>query len=383
MPSPAKRIWLLLATTAVLLMMLYLGYNIGRAEGPSDENLAVIEEAWNVIHEDYVDPSAIDSEALAHAAVQAMMDTLDDPHSLYMDAEMYQVIMKEWEGKYVGIGAGVSKIDGKITISSVTPDSPAEKSGMKTGDVILEIDGVSTADMTLTESVSLVRGEEGTRVKLLVQHEGESGTELLEITRAEIKVNSVYFEMIDDIAYISISQFTDTTNDELTPVLQELSQNGARGIILDLRDNPGGLETSVVDVASRFIAEGDTILTIKYSDGSRAVDSANHQSLTTDLPVVVLVNENSASASEVLSGALQDYGIAVIAGKVTYGKGSVNQTAALSDGSAIYISIARWYTPNGHMIEGQGITPDYTLDDSVDWVQWAVDYLHGSEKTGN
>jgi carboxyl-terminal processing protease len=183
--------------------------------------------------------------------------------------------------------------------------------------------------------------------------------------------------MMDDIAYISISQFTDTTNDDLTPVLQQLSQNGAKGIILDLRDNPGGLETAVVDVASRFVTEGDTILTIKYNDGSKTVDSANHQIFTTDLPVVVLVNENSASASEVLSGALQDYGIAVVAGKVTFGKGSVNQAVQLSDGSAIYISIARWYTPNGHMIEGQGITPDYTLDESTDWVQWAIDYLHG------
>jgi carboxyl-terminal processing protease len=377
MPSPAKRIWLLLATTAVLLMMLYLGYNIGRSESPSDANLAVIEEAWNVIHEDYVDPSVIDSEALAHAAVQAMMDTLDDPHSAYINAAMYQKMIEEWGGKYVGIGAGVSDVDGKITIVSVTPDSPAEKYGVKAGDVVLEIDGVSTSEMTLTESVSLVRGEEGTKVTLLVQHEGESGTELLEVTRAEIKVNSVKFEMIDDIACISISQFTDTTNDELTPILQELSQNGAAGIILDLRGNPGGLETSVVDVASRFITEGDTILTIRYNDGSEDVDRANYQDITTDLPVVVLVNANSASASEVLSGALQDYKIAVIAGKVTYGKGSVNQTAALSDGSAIYISIARWYTPDGHMIEGQGITPDYTLDDSVDWLQWAIDYLNG------
>jgi carboxyl-terminal processing protease len=377
MPSPAKRIWLLVAATAVLLLMMYLGYNIGRLESPADENLAVIEEAWDIIHEDYVDPSVIDSEALAHAAVQAMMDTLDDPHSLYMNAEMYQAIMKEWEGKYVGIGASVSDADGEITIVSVTPGSPAEEAGIMAGDVILEIDGTSTEGMSLTESVSLVRGEEGTKVTLLVRHEGESGTELIEITRAEIEASSVYFEMMDDIAYISISQFTDTTNDDLTPVLQELAQNGAKGIILDLRDNPGGLEIAVVNVASRFVTEGDTILTIRYNDGSETVDSANHQIFTTDLPVVVLVNANSASASEVLSGALQDYGIAVIAGEVTFGKGSVNQTAALPDGSAIYISIARWYTPNGHMIEGQGITPDYTLDESTDWVQWALDYLHG------
>ena len=374
MPSPARRIWLLLVSTILILVVLYLGYNLGMAVGPSDKNLATIEDAWNVIHQDYVDPSKIDSSALSQAAVQAMVDTLNDPHSGYFTAEMYQQLQNELTGQYGGIGASVTTVDGQITIVSVNPGSPADSAGLKAGDSVLEIDGVSTAGMSVEDAVAKVQGPKGTQVTLLVRHQGESATVLITITRADIKIQSISFEMMEDIAYIAISQFTDGTNDELKPVFQQLSQNGARGIILDLRDNPGGPETAVVDVASRFVTSG-TILTVRYSDGFEDVGKATHQAETTNLPVVVLVNSNSAS--EVLSGALQDHGRAVIAGQVTYGKGSIDQFYVLPDGSAIYLTIARWLTPNGHLIEGKGITPDYTLDSSTDWVQWAIDYLHG------
>jgi carboxyl-terminal processing protease len=181
--------------------------------------------------------------------------------------------------------------------------------------------------------------------------------------------------MIGDIADIQITEFSDTTNDELTPVFQQMTDAGAKGIILDLRDNPGGPEAAVVDVASRFVTTG-TILTVQYNDGSKDVVKATKQAQTTSLPTVVLVNENSASASEVLTGCLQDYGLATVAGTVTYGKGSVDQFFVLPDGSAIYLTIARWLTPDGHLIEGKGITPDFALDASVDQIQWAVDRLH-------
>ncbi|RJO60674.1 MAG: S41 family peptidase [Dehalococcoidia bacterium] len=376
MPSPARRIWLLLVATVLILSVLYLGYNLGLSASPSDKNLATIEEAWKIIHRDYVDLSKIDSTALSQAAVQAMMDTLDDPHSGYFNAQVYQHVQNNLAGQYGGIGASVSKTDGQITIVSVNPDSPAERAGLKAGDAILEIDGVSTSGMGVAETVAKVQGPAGTQVTLLVQHQGETATTLLTITRGNIKLVSVRFKMMGDIAYINISEFTNNTNDELTDVFQEMTTSGAKGIVLDLRDNPGGPEQVVVDVASRFITKG-TILTVRYNDGSEDVVKATLQAPTTDLPVVVLVNANSASASEVLSGALQDYGLAVVAGEVTYGKGSVNQFEVLPDGSAIYITIARWLTPNGHLIEGKGITPDFPLDSSIDQIQWAIDYLHG------
>ncbi|MGA3093915.1 MAG: S41 family peptidase [Dehalococcoidales bacterium] len=374
MPSPVRRIWFLLMSTALILAVLYLGYNLGRAAPPSDKNLATIEDAWNVIQQDYVDPSAVNSSALSQAAVQALMDTLNDPHSAYLSAQDYQQLQNNLAGQYGGIGASVTTTDGQITIALVNPGFPAEAAGLQVGDVILEIDGVSTSGMTTEDVVAKVKGAAGTQVTLLVQHPGETTSVLLTITRANI--TSVSFKMMGDIAYIDISQFTDTTNDELTPVFQEMATNGAKGIVLDLRDNPGGPENVVVDVASRFITTG-TILTVKYNDGSEDVVKATKQAQTTDLPMVVLVNSNSASASEVLTGALQDYGRAVVAGEVTYGKGSVDQFEVLPDGSAIYLTIARWLTPNGHLIEGTGITPNVTLDPSTDWVQWAIDHLHG------
>jgi carboxyl-terminal processing protease len=305
-----------------------------------------------------------------------MMDTINDPHSAYFNAQDYQQLQNTLSGQYGGIGASVTTTDGQITIASVNPGSPADKDGLKAGDAVLQIDGVSTTGMSVEDTVAKVQGTAGTQVTLLVRHQGETDTVLLTITRGDIQITSVSFKMMGDIAYIDISQFTDSTNDELTPVLQQIATNGAKGIVLDLRDNPGGPESVVVDVASRFITKG-TILTVKYNDGSEDVVKATKQAQTTDLPMVVLVNSNSASASEVLTGALQDYGRAVVAGEVTYGKGSVDQFEVLPDGSAIYLTIARWLTPNGHLIEGKGITPDFILDPSIDQVQWAIDHLHG------
>ncbi len=376
MPSPLKRIGVLFTYAVLVLALLLVGYNMGQSSLPTDTNLATIEDAWKIIHQDYVDPSSVDSTALAQAAVQAFMDTLNDPHSAYLDSQMYQQLQNSLSGQYGGIGSSVSDVDGQITTVSVNPGSPAESAGLKPGDVILEINGVSISGMAIEDVVAKVQGAAGTQLTMLVQHQGETTSVLLTITRADIKTPSVSFQMIGDIADIQITEFSDTTNDELTAVFQQMVADGAKGIVLDLRDNPGGPEATVVDVASRFVTKG-TILTVRYNDGSEEVVKATKQSQTTELPIVVLINENSASASEVLTGCLQDYGKATVAGTVTYGKGSVDQFFVLPDGSAIYLTIARWLTPNGHLIEGKGITPDIILDASDDQVQWAVDYLQG------
>ncbi len=376
MPSSARRIWLGFISALVILMALFVGYTYGAASQSADKNLASIEDAWKILHQEYVDPSLVDSAALSQAAIQAFMDKLNDPHSAYFDAQMYQQLQNSLSGQYGGIGSSVSIVDGAITTVSVNPGSPAEASGLKPGDVIIEVNGVSTSGMTVEDLVAKVQGAAGTQLTMLVQHEGETTSVLLTITRADIKTPSVSLQMIGDIADIQITEFSDTTNDELTTVFQQMVSDGAKGIILDLRDNPGGPEATVVDVASRFVTKG-TILTVRYNDGSEETVKATKQAQTTELPVVVLVNENSASASEVLTGCLQDYGKAAVAGSVTYGKGSVDQFFVLPDGSAIYLTIARWLTPNGHLIEGTGITPDFALEPSVDQVQWAVDHLHG------
>ena len=219
-----------------------------------------------------------------------------------------------------------------------------------------------------------IRGPKGTSVRLLILHQGETEPEEIEIVRAEIELPSVYFEMRGDIAYINITYFSERTDEELSPVLESITQEAATGIILDLRSNPGGLLETVVDVASHFLKEG-VVVDVVDNQGKHTSSSVKPSEITTDLPMVVLVDNYSASGSEVLAGALQDHGRATIAGTKTYGKGSVNILRQLKDGSGLYITTARWLTPNGRLIEGKGIDPDYELKEGEDAIQWAIDYL--------
>ncbi|TES83761.1 MAG: S41 family peptidase, partial [Dehalococcoidia bacterium] len=277
-----------------------------------------------------------------------------------------------------GIGAYVTIKDEQLMIIAPIADSPADRAGIRAGDVILEVDGQSTTGMSLAEAVLLVQGPEGTRVDLLVLHEGETEPELISIIRAVIEVPSVEFEMREEIAYIIISHFSERTTGELLPVMEAIVQQGAEGIVLDLRSNPGGLLDTVVDVAGFFLEEG-VVVDVVDNEGNHDVYRVEVGGITTDLPLVVLVDEYSASASELLAGALQDYERATIAGARTFGKGSVNILRRLGDGSGLYITNARWFTPNGRLIEGEGIYPDYELElEGEDAVQWAIDYLRSN-----
>jgi carboxyl-terminal processing protease len=220
-----------------------------------------------------------------------------------------------------------------------------------------------------------IRGPEGTAVRLLVLHQGDTEPEEIEIIRAKIELPSVRFEMKEDIAYINITHFSQRTNEELSPVLESVIQQMATGIILDLRSNPGGSLEAVVDVASHFLEEGIVVSIVDNEEKQTGLE-VEPNGATIDLPMVVLVDNYSASGSEVLAGALQDYGRATIAGAKTYGKGSVNILRQLKDGSGLYVTTARWLTPNGRLIEGEGLYPDYELElVGEDAIQWAIDYL--------
>jgi carboxyl-terminal processing protease len=373
-----RKIIIISAVSLLLVVSFVLVFSVGCAIGTeksSDEDLSlkVVEEVWDLIFNDYVDRDELDTAALGEGAIEGMLDALDDPYSSYMDPESFELSWSGIEGKFQGIGAYVSMKDDKITIIAPITGSPADKAGIRAGDIILGIDGDSTEDMTLNEAVLRIRGPEGTTVRILVLHLDETEPEELEIVRAEIEISSVYLEMMDDIAYIYISNFTERTDEELEPVLDSISREAATGIILDLRSNPGGLLTSVVDVTSRFIQKG-MVLYAEDNRGNTESFKVKENVRKTDLPMVVLTDNYTASASEVLSGALQDYNRAVIAGTVTYGKGSVNTLYTLQDGSGVYITTHRWLTPNGKLIEGKGITPDYELKEE-DAIEWALDYL--------
>ena len=364
----------------VLLVSLAMSFGAGCVlqsgiNTDSGQALDIVQEAWDIIFTHFVDRDKLETSTLTAGAIRGMVDALDDPHCEYLPAETYELSQTHWEGKFEGIGAYVGEEEGNIIIIAPIAGSPAEKAGIRAGDMIMEVDGKSILGMSLTEVVLIIRGPRGTTVTLLVLHEGESEPEEIKIVRAEIEIPSVLFELREDIAYIQITNFSERTESELVLVLKEADQEGANGIVLDLRSNPGGLLSTVVNVTSRFLEDGIIYYMVDYQ-GEKTATSVKRKSLRTDLPLVVLVDNYSASGSELLSGALQDNGRAIIAGTKTYGKGSVNVPYRLKDGSGLYVTTARWLTPDGHVIEGQGIEPDYQLDlVGDDAIEWAIEYL--------
>ena len=377
----SKKIVAMVTITLLLTVSLAIPLGTGCSLIPdqktseSDLDVALLEEVWEIIQEEYVEPDELDTETLIRGAVRGMVDALDDPYSAYLDPDEYEMFASELSGKFEGIGAYVGERNGQITIIAPIPDSPADKAGIRPGDIIMGVDGESTVGWSVQDAVLAIRGPRGTPVSLLVLHEGDIETVEIEIIRAEIEVPGVYLEMLGDIAHITIIDFTERTNEELSAALDEVANQEATGIILDLRWNGGGLLSAVVDVTSRFLDEG-IVLSAVDNKGHKTDYPVSHTGSVIQLPMVVLVNEFSASSSEVLAGALQDYDRAVVAGATTFGKGSVNILRPLSDGSGLYITIARWYTPGGRLIEGEGIEPDFELDpEEVDPVEWALDYL--------
>jgi carboxyl-terminal processing protease len=383
MPKTGRTVLVLLVVIIIALALtggcLFSSTPTPTTTSASLESREAIDKAWDIIFANYVDPSKVDAASLSQAAIEGMLEELDDPYTAYLDAETYLLAQSSLEGSFNGIGAYFTVKDDQLTIIAPIAGSPADEAGIRAGDVILEIDGEPVKDMSVVEAIIKIRGPQGTAVRLTVLHEGDTEPVEIEIIRASFDIPSVHFEMKGGIAYINITDFTERTPDELETAIQSLTENNATGIILDLRDNPGGLLEQVVDCASFFLPEG-VVVQVRSNQGEIEVHYVNEDRPETGLPMVVLVDEASASGSEVLAGALQDHGRATIAGTTTYGKGSVNVLYPLGDGSGLYITVARWLTPDGRLIEGQGIEPDITLDTTGDEeIQWAIDYLttHG------
>ncbi len=358
-----------LLPTLLVVVLIILSFGAGFAysqlltgaapELPAEFNALV--EAWELLSEDYVNKDALDPEELSRGAIEGMLEALGDPYTSYL--ESYQVAWSDLEGSFEGIGAIVSMEDGELTVVSPIAGGPAERQGVRSGDKILEVDGEPTSGMNLIEAVLKVRGDKGTTVTLLILHQGETTPVAIEIVREEIKLDSVYLDMLaDDIAHIRITHFAERTPVELTSALNDALQSGAWSIILDLRGNPGGKLHVVVDVANEFLDGG---IILYEADGKGDIINewpASSGGLATDLPLIVLVDGGSASGSEVLAGALRDHERATLIGTITYGKGSVNILHELSGGSALYVTTARWLTPDLHLIEGVGLTPDIEVE---------------------
>lgn len=300
-----------------------------------------------------------DKELLIEDAYKGMVSSLGDPYSTYYSVEELNDLMEQSEGIYYGIGAYVSldTVTGYAKISGVIEGTPAQEADLRDGDIIYEVDGVSAYGMELEEVVALIKGEEGTTVHLTLVRDGETDYVEKDVVRRQIESPTVNYEMLENQqGYVQITEFDDVTADQFAEALAVLTEQGMKGMILDLRSNPGGNLTTVVDIARMMLPEGLIVYT-EDRNGNRQEYNCDG-SREFQFPLVVLINGYSASASEILAGAIQDYGIGTLIGTTSYGKGIVQQIVSLKDGSAVKLTVSSYFTPNGRDIHGIGIEPD-------------------------
>lgn len=316
-------------------------------------------EVWNLAKNNYVHQPVRDTE-LFYGALSGIISSLGDPYSVFFDPETAADFKQELEGTFSGIGAELGIKKNQLTIIAPLPDTPAERVGLKAGDQILSIDGRDTTDMALDYAVSIIRGEKGTDVTLTIWREGWDKIKDFEITRDKIEVASVKWEMKDDIAHIEINHFNEDTSRRFNQAVIELLAKNPKGLILDLRNNPGGFLNTAVEIAGEWIPN-DVVVIEQMDDGKKSEERSEGLARFQNLKTVVLVNQGSASASEIVAGALQDYEKAVLLGEKTFGKGSVQNLEPLPDGSAVKITVAEWLTPKGRLIDKEGIVPDMEI----------------------
>lgn len=332
-------------------------------------------EAWDIVHEQYID-QPVDEEALMRGAISGMMDSLEDPHSSYMDPEQYRQANIPMDGNYEGIGAWVDPTGDYLKIISPMPGSPAEEAGLKPGDVVLAIDGEDMTGIDGNLVIQKVMGPAGTEVNLTIQREGRSEPFNVTVIREEISVPSVDHRMIEgeDIGYIQIITFGHNTRSELKKALRETLKQNPEGLIIDLRNNGGGFLQTSIEVASEFVSQGVILYEDYGYDQGMQTYQAIKGGLATEIPLVVLVNQGSASASEIVAGAIQDHERGPLVGMTTFGKGSVQNWIALSDDQgAVRVTIARWLTPDKRQIHEQGLTPDYEVELTEEDIQQEQD----------
>ncbi len=330
-------------------------------------DFGAVRQAWQSISESLDGDDEITLEILEEAAIRGMLNALGDPNTSYLSPEGYKHVVESYESDFEGIGAWVREQDGRITIQAVMEGTPADEAGLLSGDVLLEVDGTPISGFSVDEAVAIIRGPRGSAVDLLVLRPEEDTPQEITITRASIRTPSAGWRPLnEEIAYLWIDRFRDETDNEVEEALVEIVREGYSGLVLDVRGNLGGILSTTVSIASQFLEDGLVLYQVD-AQGVRTDMAVSGGGIATEMPLVVLVDEISASSSEVLAGALQDHGRAVVIGTQTFGKGSVNELKELDSGSALYVTAALWYTPNGRLIEGEGLQPDITSD-SERWV---------------
>lgn len=363
-----------LRTIALVALTLLITLSLGtamsvrmtaKAEG-SYESLKIFSDILSIVQKNYVED--VDTKDLIYGAVKGMLTSLD-PHSSFMPPEAFTEMQVETKGRFGGVGIEITMKDGALTVVSPIEDTPAFTAGIEAGDVIVKIDGEITKDMTIMEAVKKMRGKEGTKVVLSVFRTGEKELIDFAITRAIIKIKSVKHTVLENsYGYVRISQFQESTSRDLEAALKKITKEtgGIKGLILDLRNNPGGLLDQAVKVSDAFIPSGLIVYTDGRQESSKMKFYAKKSGTQPDYPIVVLVNAGSASASEIVAGAIQDTGRGVILGIKTFGKGSVQTIIPIEDGSGVRITTARYFTPGGRSIQAEGIVPDLLVKNLVE-----------------
>lgn len=367
---------------ALLALVFWFGFEKGKKsdgeKSPAVENLLELKGLkesekidltlyWNVfskLKEKYVDAEKLTNEDLLYNSIKGMLSATDDPYTVFMDPEENKAFDEDIEGTFEGIGAELGIKQGILTVVSPLKDSPAEKAGLRVGDKILKVNDESTADMSIDDAVSRIRGKDGTEVKLTVYRaESEEKTKEITVTRGVIKVESVTLEMKDNnIAYFNVVRFGDDTAIVFNRLLREVPRE-TEGIVVDLRNNPGGYLDVAIDLASLMLPDGKVVVIEEDKEGQRKNFYSRGEDKLSAIKTVVLINEGSASASEILAGALRDNRENVtLVGQKSYGKGSVQELIELSDNTSVKITVARWLTPNGEQINEKGIQPDIEVE---------------------
>ena len=334
-----------------------------------EEAFQVFWEAWKLLKDEYYGDLP-DSPKMTRAAIRGVLGTLGDENTGLIEPEISKILDEDASGEFEGIGATIRiNKDNKLEIVRPFAGQPAEKAGVKVGDVVIAVDGKSIAGFSVYEAVGVIRGPAGTTVKLTIVRAGEVKPLEISVTRAKITIPIVQSKLLDgDIAYVSLFDFSSPASGQLESELESLLAKKPKGLILDLRDNPGGYLQQAIQVSDLFLDAG-VIASEKDKNGSGQTFRSGPGGIAQDVPLVVLVNGGSASASEIVAGALQDRGRAKLIGETTFGKGSVQLPHTLSDGSELRVTIAHWFTPNGRQIQGTGLTPDivvpFTEDDAI------------------
>jgi carboxyl-terminal processing protease len=326
-----------------------------------EDAFALFWEVWHLIERDYYGDLPGDDE-MTFGAIRGAMNTLDDPNTAFLEPDIAAINREDASGSYEGIGALVTMRDGLLEIVSPFKGQPAELAGLRAGDIILQVDEMPIENLSLYEAITFIRGEAGTSVRLTILRDGGEPFEV-EIVRALMDIPLVESEMrTDGLGYVQLYRFSSEASARLEDSIQDLLDQNPTGLILDLRGNPGGWLNEAVLTAGLFLPTDELVLIERFKDGAERPYNAPDQPVSTDVPLVLLVDGGSASASEIVAGALQDHGRAVLVGERTFGKGSVQWPHELSNGAEVRVTVARWFTPNDRAIHGEGLEPDIVVE---------------------